>query len=144
MPDQVGFSPAAMCCPGIHQRDTSAGRRRIAQIEDDEDVADVPIHFRRDVAIAFVHIEAVHADAAGQMVMDEPRLRRVRHVVKAEPAVAIGLLLCRFDLDDIGLGYVQLLRNSARVGSRPSASRNALRAAGICSARRPTAVILRS
>src|SRR5215471_18076422 len=41
---------------------------RLAQIVDDEDVADVSIHLGRDVGVALVHVEAVHADAAGLLI----------------------------------------------------------------------------
>src|ERR1700746_1016799 len=50
---------------------------RVAQIVDDEDVADVSFHLGRDVGVALVHVEALHADAAGLVIADQLRLRRL-------------------------------------------------------------------
>src|SRR5262249_28321650 len=57
---------------------------RIAQIVDDEDIADVSFHPGRDVGVALVHVEAMHADAAGLVIADELRPRGVGHVVNLE------------------------------------------------------------
>ena len=70
------------------------GLRRILQVEDHHDVADIAVHRRRDVGIAAVEVEAMHAarivrpGRVGRLpVRDQFRLCRVRHVVDAEPAV---------------------------------------------------------
>jgi len=43
---------------------------RIAQIVDDQDVAEEALHLGGDVGVTLVHVEAMHADAAGQLVVD--------------------------------------------------------------------------
>ena len=67
--------------------------RRIAQVVDHQDVADITRHFGGDVGVALVHVEAVDADAAGLLVADQLGLRRVRDVVDLEPAVVVAALL---------------------------------------------------
>ena len=93
---------------------------RIVQIVDHQDIADEALHLGGDVGVALVHVEAVHADAAGQLMMDQRRLCRIGDVVDAEAAIAIGLLFRRFDLDDIGLGDVEFLR---QLGARRLAAK---------------------
>jgi hypothetical protein len=60
--------------------------------------------------MSLVHIEAVNADAAGQMMVDQLRPRGRRDVVDAEAAVAIRLRVVLLDGGEIGLGNVQLLQ----------------------------------
>ena len=67
--------------------------RRVGEIEDHHDVADVALGRRRDVGVAAVEGEAVHALAGGAPLGDEVRLGGVRNVVDAEPAAeAVGVV----------------------------------------------------
>jgi hypothetical protein len=43
------------------QRETSTGLAWIADVVDDEDIADETLHFGRDVCVVFIDIEAVNA-----------------------------------------------------------------------------------
>src|SRR5262249_52439735 len=52
----------------------------------------------------------MNADAAGQLMMDQSWFCRIRCVIEATAAVAVGLLFRRFDLEEIGLGDVEFLR----------------------------------
>ena len=100
---------------------------RIAQVVDDQHVADKAVHLGRDVGVALVHVEAVHADAAGQLMVDQLGLRAVGDVKDAEAAAAVRLLLGGLDLNDVGLGDVEPLRQFGAV--RLAAKRLAQRAA---------------
>ena len=75
--------------------------RRVAHVVDDQDVADIAFHLGRDVGVALVHIEAMHADAAGLLVRDLLRLRRIGDVVDLEAAHGVAALRFRFDLGDV-------------------------------------------
>src|SRR5262249_53735179 len=81
---------------------------RVAQIVDDEDVADVSFHLGRDVGVALVHVEAMHADSAGPVIADQLRLRRLGHVVDLETAVVIPALLERLEHRQVVLGHAHL------------------------------------
>src|SRR5262249_10476782 len=70
---------------------------RLAQIVEDEDIAEVSFHLGRDVGGALVHVEAMHADAAGLLIADQLRPRGLGHVVDLEAAVVIAALLERFE-----------------------------------------------
>src|SRR5262249_4208105 len=93
--------------------------RRIAEVVDDEDVADVPGYLGRDVRVALVHVEAVHTDAAGLLERDELRLRPVRHVVDLEAAAVVGRALGRLDRGDLRLAHPELA-GELGVGGRPA------------------------
>ncbi len=62
---------------------------RILEVEDHHDVADVALGGRRDVGVAAVEIEAVHALAEGAPLAEELRAGRRRHIVDAETAAEI-------------------------------------------------------
>src|SRR5262245_64219520 len=103
-------SPARLLAPGeMLPRQPPTGDflrpRRIAEIVDDEDVADVPDHLGRDVRVALVHVEAVHADAAGLLERDELRIYPVRHVVDLEAAAVVGPALGRLDRGNLRLAH---------------------------------------
>ena len=85
------------------------GLLRIAQIVDHQDVADVTLHLGRDVGVARVHVEAVDADAAGLVIADELRLRRLGDVVDLEAPIVIAALL---EL----LEHAQVVRRHAHPG----------------------------
>src|SRR5262249_11377283 len=76
---------------------------RIAQIVNDEDIPDVSFHFGRDVGMPLIHIEAMHADAAGPLITNQLRLRRFGDVVNLETAVRIATLLEFFQCRQIVL-----------------------------------------
>src|SRR4051812_2298462 len=57
---------------------------RISNIVDDQDVADKAHHLGRDIGVALVHIETMHPDAAGLLMHDLARVRRIGHVVDLE------------------------------------------------------------
>ena len=86
----------------------------------------------------------MHADAAGQLMKDHFWLGSIGDVVDAEAALAIGLLLGGFDLEDVGLADAELLRQFGTRRLAPERLAQFARTLGICSARRPTAVMLRS
>ena len=67
------------------------GLGRVAHVVDHQDVADVALHLGRDVSVARIHVEAVHADAAGLVIGDQLRFRAVRDVVDLEAAVVVAL-----------------------------------------------------
>src|SRR6185503_15396877 len=67
-----------------------AGPRRILQVQDHHDVADVAVHLRGDVGVAAVEGEAVHARAAALPERDLARLARRGHVVDHEAAADPG------------------------------------------------------
>ena len=79
------------------------GLRWIAHVVDDQDVADIARHLSRDVGVALVHVEAVHADAAGLMMHDLLRLRGLRHVPDLEAAHVVAALGLGLDLAHVGL-----------------------------------------
>ena len=81
---------------------------RVLHVVSDKDIAHEAVHLGRDIGVARVHIETVHADAAGEMMMDQLGLRLVGDVVDAEAAVAVGLRLVLFDVDEVGFGQVEL------------------------------------
>ena len=83
---------------------------RVAHVVGDQHGAEETVHLRGDVGVALVHVEAVHAAAAGQLMVDQLRLRSVGDIVDAKAAVAIGLLFGGFDFGDAGLGDVEPLR----------------------------------
>ena len=58
--------------------------RRVLEVEDHDDIADVAFDLRRDVGVAAVEGEAVHAVAGAAPEPDLLRLRRVGHVVDAK------------------------------------------------------------
>src|SRR5262249_62062565 len=51
-----------------------SGALRVGDVVDDQDVADVAGHFSRDVGVALIHVEAMHADAAGALMHNLARL----------------------------------------------------------------------
>ncbi len=91
-----------MCCPGHPPARHLLRLRRIAHVVGDQDVADIALHLGRDVGVALVHIEAMHADAAGLVVRDLLRLRGVGDVVDLEAAGVIAALRLLLDLRDVG------------------------------------------
>ena len=69
------------------------GLRGVGEIEDHHDVADVALDRGRDVGVAAVEGEAVHALAGGAPLGDEVRRGGVRDIVDAEPAAeAVGVV----------------------------------------------------
>src|SRR5689334_10360518 len=69
----------------------------IRDVVGDEDVADEAVHLGRDVGVARIHREAMHADAAGLLMGDQSRLRRIADVVNLEATVLIALRRRGFD-----------------------------------------------
>src|SRR5499425_2426597 len=64
--------------------------RGIHQIEDHHDVADVAVHLRRDVGVAAVEGEAMHAGPAALPEGELAGAARLRHVEDAEPLEGTG------------------------------------------------------
>src|SRR5262249_10268080 len=62
----------------------------IGQVEDHHDVADVAVHLRRDVGVATVEGEAMHAGAATLPESDLARPARLGYVKDAEPLEGTG------------------------------------------------------
>ena len=65
--------------------------RRIDEVEDHHDIADVPLDGRGDVGVAPVEIVAVHALAVGAPLSDRPRAGRGRDVVDPETTAELGV-----------------------------------------------------
>ena len=63
---------------------------RITQIVNDEDVAEIALHLGRDIGVALVHVEAVHADAARLLMHDQARLGGIRDIPHLESAFGIA------------------------------------------------------
>ena len=116
---------------------------RIAQIVDDEDVADIAFHLGRDVGVALIHVEAVHADPAGLLIADELRLRRFGDVVDLEATAVIAALLEFLERAQIVLGHahprgdfrpcglaLELL--GERCAAPPAAARHGARSCSCC------------
>ena len=82
--------------------------RRIGEIEDHHDVADIAFHRRRDVGVAAVEIEAVHAAADRAPFGDQLRCGGLGDVVDVDPAAevvsgsALAELLVIDDHDAVG------------------------------------------
>ena len=86
----------------LHPPARHLGRvRRVADVVDDQDIADEAGHLGRDIGVVCVHIEAVHADPAGALKRDLPRPRLVGDVVKAKPAFVVGVLFRLLQQRDI-------------------------------------------
>ncbi len=81
---------------------------RVGHVVDDEDVADIARHLGRDVGVTFVHVEAVHADAAGLLIVDRLGLRGVGDVVDLEAAGVVAALLERLERAQIVRGHAHL------------------------------------
>ena len=81
---------------------------RIADVVNDQDVADIAGHLGRDVGVIGIHVEAVHADAAGFLRADQLRFGPVGDVVNFEATLVVGLLLRGFYCRDFGNSYTQL------------------------------------
>src|ERR1044072_6916742 len=60
--------------------------RRILQVKDHDEVADIAVSRRRDVGVAAIEVEAMHAGAAGLPLVDQTRGRGTREVVEAKHA----------------------------------------------------------
>src|SRR5262245_40985799 len=76
---------------------------RVADVVDDENVADIALHLGRDVGVALVHVEAMHANAAGLVMHDLLWLGGIRYVPDLEAAVVIAALGFHLDFLDVGL-----------------------------------------
>ena len=61
--------------------------RRIADVVDDEDVADKPLHLGRDIGVALIDVETVDALAVGLHEGHEPGIGRIRDVVDAKAGI---------------------------------------------------------
>ena len=85
-------------------------RARIGDVVDDEDVADESVHLGRDVGVAGIHREAVHADAAGLLIGDALGLCGVRNVIDLEAAVLVTLTRGGFDGGEVRLADAHLSR----------------------------------
>src|SRR5262249_463372 len=66
------------------------GLRRVGEVEDHHDVADIALDGRRDVGVAAVEVIAVDALAVRLPLRDKLRLGRPRHVADAEAAAEPG------------------------------------------------------
>jgi hypothetical protein len=64
--------------------------RRIDEVEDHHDVADIALGSGREIGIAAVEIVAVHAAPRGDPLREELRLARPRHVVDRDAAAELG------------------------------------------------------
>src|SRR5438270_123101 len=68
-------------------------QRRIADGVDDQNVADVALYLGRDIGVAAVHIEAMHAASPRALMLDELRPPAIGGVVELEAAVRVRGLL---------------------------------------------------
>ena len=84
------------------------GPRRIADVVDDEDVADVAFHLGRDVGAAAVHVEAMHTASPRALMLDQLRPPAIGDVVELEAAVRVRGLLGRA-VDAVAAGFSQVL-----------------------------------
>ena len=86
----IGFA-AGLVLAGNPPAPHFLGLRRIAQVQDLDDVADVARRRRRDIGVAAVEVVAVHAAAlgAGLPVRDQARTVRPADVVDAQSAAEI-------------------------------------------------------
>ena len=62
---------------------------RIGEIEDHDDVADIPFGRRRDVGVAAVEIEPMHAAANGAPLRDQLRRCRIGDIVDVDAAADV-------------------------------------------------------
>src|SRR4029450_4228804 len=60
--------------------------RRVLEVEDHADIADIALGGRRDIGVAAVEIVAMHPLSVGAPFGDELWRGRLRHVIDAEPA----------------------------------------------------------
>ncbi len=77
---------------------------RIGKVVDDEDIADEPLHLGGDVGVVLVHVEAVHADAAGLHIGQQLRIGRIGDVPHPEPAIGIAARMALAQIGEILLG----------------------------------------
>ena len=100
--------------------------RRIADVVDHQDVADIALHLGRDVGVVLVEIEAVHALAVGLVERDELRVGLVLHVVDAEAAFRIfaQIALARLAL---GIDHHDVADDARLVRMRPGMRAHDLR-----------------
>src|SRR5262249_61500469 len=80
---------------------------RAGEVVDDGDVADIARHLGGDVGVPLVLAETVHADAAGLVVADLLRLRRLGDVVDLEAAVVVAAPLEFLERAQVVLGHAQ-------------------------------------
>src|SRR3954454_16812582 len=59
--------------------------RRILQVEDHDEVADIALRRRRDVGIAAIEVEAMNAGAACLPLVDQARSCGTRDIIAPEP-----------------------------------------------------------
>src|SRR3569623_3679733 len=64
--------------------------RGIGEVEDHDDVADVAFGGRRNVRVAAIEIEPMHAAADRAPHRDQLGLRGIRHIVDIAAAAAVG------------------------------------------------------
>src|SRR5215468_3667203 len=88
------------------------GARRIREIDDADDVAEIAIHFRRAVDVTAIEGKAMHA-AAGE-ARDTPRLGRAADIVDLEPAAKVRVLAA--DRKDFAVDQHHAVLNPHLVG----------------------------
>src|SRR5580765_4046777 len=78
----------------IHPPSGDLGRfRRIANIVDDQNIADEPFHLCRDISVGLVDIEAMHALAVSLNESDQFGVRAIIDVVDTETTVVVAFAL---------------------------------------------------
>ena len=85
---------------------------RVLEVHDHHDVADIALERRRQVGVAAVEIEPVHAGADRLPAMDLARLGRIAHVVDAEAGREIRR-------HRVGVGVVELVVDEHHVALHP-------------------------
>ena len=107
-PDPRGFFTAGQMLARHPPARHFLGPRRIADVVDDEDVADVAFHLGRDVGVAAVHVEAMHTASPRALMLDQLRPLAIRDVVQLEAAVRVRRFLDRA-VDPLAAGFSQVL-----------------------------------
>ena len=118
-PGPGGGFAAGGVLPGYPPARDFLGPAGVAYIVDDQDVADVAGHFGRNIGVVLVHVEAVHAYAAGLLVDQQAGPGLVRDVVDLEAAAVVGPALGLLDLGNVGRVHVQGL-GQFRMGRVPA------------------------
>ena len=91
----------------------------VLEIDDDDDVSEIAVCGRREIGVALIEIEAVHALPAGFPSAQQMRFARVGHVVNVGAALPISrrrvrIVEVEFLIDDHGVaGHAYLVRMRA-------------------------------
>src|ERR1043165_5671417 len=107
--------PAGRVLPGQPPAGDLFGPGRVAQVVDDEDIADIARHLGGDVGVALVYIEAVHPASTGFLKMNQPWLAAVGNIENPEPAAVVGLFRGRLEIGLLPIGAVLLAVHEQQV-----------------------------